>query len=321
MSSSVCTLFEGNYHFGVAALVNSLCVNGFEGVVYAGYRGELPPWARDARDSTITGWSHAATLQVTEQVKVVFLRLDTDHHLTNYKPDFMLDLFAGPASDDEALFYLDPDIVVNERWTYFTEWVTCGVALCEDVNSPVSENHPRRVGWRRFYAKSDATLRFKSDHYANGGFVGVMQRHREFLTTWKRFNLLMGQIIGGLSVTRITGGQAFTEKGFANCFDIADQDGLNATVEGSDIPCSILGQDAMAFKAGAASLPHALGPGKPWDRQYIASAIRGKPPRTVDKLYWQSVSGQIAAHSWLTIKHKRLALTIASLIGRFYYRR
>lgn len=321
MKSSVCTLFEGNYHFGVAALVNSLCANGFEGVIYAGFRGELPPWARDARESTITGWSHAASLPVTQQVSVVFLRLDTDYHLTNYKPDFMLDLFAGPASDDEALFYLDPDIVVNERWTYFTEWVTCGVALCEDVNSPVSENHPRRVGWRRFYAKSDAALAFKLDRYANGGFVGVMQRDQAFLSTWKRFNGLMGEAIGGLAVTRITGGRAFTEKGFANCFDIADQDGLNATIEGSDIPCSILGQEAMSFKNGASVLPHALGPGKPWARPYLASAIKGTPPRTVDKLYWQSVSGPIAAHSSLTIKLKRLALTMASLIGRFYSRR
>lgn len=321
MRSSVCTLFEGKYHFGVAALVNSLCANGFEGVVYAGYRGELPPWVVDASFTKIEFWNHAAAMSVTQQVSVVFLRLDTDYHLTNYKPDFMLDLFAGPASDDEALFYLDPDIVVNERWTYFTEWVTCGVALCEDVNSPVSENHPRRVGWRRFLDQNQMRHSFTTVQYANGGCVGVHRSKSEFLSAWKTIQERIATIVGGSSVAKIGMGAAFTNKGFADCFDSTDQDALNVTIEHCDIPCSILGQEAMAFKAGAELLPHALGPGKPWARSYIAFAIKGKPPRAVDKLYWQSVSGPIAAHSWLTIKLKRLALTMASLIGRFYCRR
>ena len=56
----------------------------------------------------------------------------------------MLRLLSGPASDAEAIYYLDPDIVVTAPWSTFDNWTGCGVALCEDVNSPLLKYHLRR---------------------------------------------------------------------------------------------------------------------------------------------------------------------------------
>src|ERR1700732_1648164 len=43
-ASVVCTLAEGSYFNGVAALTNSLVHAGFEGSVVVGYRGSKPTW-------------------------------------------------------------------------------------------------------------------------------------------------------------------------------------------------------------------------------------------------------------------------------------
>ena len=48
MNITLCTLFEGNYHFGVAALSNSLIAAGYAGDLWVGYRGALPGWIVDS---------------------------------------------------------------------------------------------------------------------------------------------------------------------------------------------------------------------------------------------------------------------------------
>ena len=315
MNSAVCTLFEGSYHFGLAALVNSLHRAGFRGEVLAGHRGAMPPWAGAAEPAPLDGWPDARSLKVAEGLTLVFLSLDTDYHLTNYKADFMLALLDGPARDADALFYLDPDICVVQPWRYFIEWVSCGVALCEDVNSPLPENHPRRVGWRRYYAQHGVFLRFRAAQHVNGGFVGVHRNDRAFLLSWKQTMDLMAAEIGSLSLA-LTSIAAYRSTGFADCFDRTDQDALNAAVEATAQSVSVIGQEAMAFKAGSALLPHAIGGPKPWQANYLRAALAGVPPSPAHKAYWAHVDGPISPYTTKALSRKRLALKLASAIGR-----
>ena len=48
-TSVVCTLAEGEYFHGVAALINSLVQAEFEGNVVVGYRGSKPHWLASLR--------------------------------------------------------------------------------------------------------------------------------------------------------------------------------------------------------------------------------------------------------------------------------
>jgi hypothetical protein len=88
MNSAVCTLFEGDYHYGVGALANSLYACGFRGKIYAGYRGPLPPWV--AAPKELNGFTE---FHEVEGLTLCFIPLTTNIHFANYKPDFMLEVW------------------------------------------------------------------------------------------------------------------------------------------------------------------------------------------------------------------------------------
>lgn len=321
MTSVICTLFEGNYHFGLAALVNSLFHQGYKGEIFAGYRGALPTWAHQAKINEALNWQGATSLDLDSQIRLHLLPLATDYHFTNYKPDFILELWNGPAKKAQNIFYLDPDIVVSVKWDMFEQWVTCGVALCEDVNSPLPKNFPRRVAWRNFFATHDLKLSFRESFYVNGGFVGVNSAQRGFVDIWKRMQELMADQIGGLNRSSIMGAQiADHAKGVFAPFGRTDQDALNAAVEAFDGPVSIVGKEAMGFISGEAMLPHALGQPKPWNASSFSRIIAGIPPRQIDKQYWTYANGPITTTSKARIYRKKLVLRLSALFGRLYRR-
>jgi hypothetical protein len=322
MTTSVCTLFEKDYHHGVAALVNSLLRAGFRGRVYAGYRGSLPHWAEKATPSPIGPWHDAALLPVLGECEIAFLPMRTSAHFTNIKPDFMLQIFAEPSLRVDKLFYLDPDICVVERWQFLADWISCGVALCEDVNSPVEQHHPRREGWRRHFGAHGISFEFPTAAYVNGGCVGISRAELAFLENWQRLSRYMADIIGGLGASLLEGGDRVEHLGFAECFDRSDQDVLNAAMGMTGgIKYSILPQAAMAFVPGQAVLPHAVGSAKPWRRRYLREALVGRPPGPPDKAFWDSVGGPLFSVSTARIRRQRASLRLASGIGRWYQRR
>ncbi|MDO9373203.1 MAG: hypothetical protein Q7T76_02235 [Ferruginibacter sp.] len=320
MNLIVCTLFEGHYHLGLIALTNSLHSQGFRGAIYAGYRGSLPDWA-DKATPCENVWAGGRCYEVADGVQIYFLPLTTTYDLTNYKPDFMLNLLEIESINAQGAFYFDPDIVVSAPWSFFTEWIGCGIALCEDVNSPLPSNHPRRVAWRNYFGDNGLNLKFKDCIYVNGGFIGVQKADFEFLHIWKEVQEKMALKIGGLdrSIFSKIPMSEETSGPFAP-FGKTDQDALNATVEAWDGNVSFVGQEGMAFKPGVPQMTHALGTPKPWHINHITYALAGRPPRRVDRDYWQAMSGPIKYYSNSRISIKKTSLLVAAFIGRFYKR-
>jgi len=318
MRAAICTLFEGDYHFGLAALVNSLYTQGYRGTIYAGYKGNVPIWVSKYKNLLCEG---GLLIEVAGGLQLHFLKIQSDSHLTNYKPDFMLELLQGPAKNADSIYYIDPDILVTTHWTFFEEWVTAGICLCEDVNSPLSEHHPRRHAWRKFYKTHNVQLKFKDSVYVNGGLVGLEVKDIDFLNSWKRVQEIMATKIGGLS-NSVFSGKPLPEgqQEEFNPYSRTDQDALNITLETWDGNVSAMGMNAMGFKPGIAITPHSLGSFKPWHGGFLKRALKGYIPRLVDRAFWLSVNGPIITQTWLAIKYNLCMLKLAGIMGRFYRR-
>src|SRR5690554_5633802 len=194
--AAICTLFEGNYHLGVGALVNSLVVNSFRGQIFVGYRGELPTWVIKDDRPVDWKWDGMTAMKISDEIDLFFLPLTTDYHFTNYKPNFMLELWSGPAIHAEEMFYVDPDIVFRIAWSSMKLWIAAGVALCADVNSPMTENHPKQIKWRSYFADYGLNLKCKTETYVNGGFVGLKKDEIGFLEVWMKIQESMAHRIG-----------------------------------------------------------------------------------------------------------------------------
>ncbi len=309
MKSAICTLFEGDYHHGVSALVNSLHARGFRGVVYAGYRGDLPAWAADAQSS-----GGESELKVADDLKIAFIRLETKVHLTNYKPDFMLRVWETNCPEADALFYFDPDITIKCRWTFFEEWAETGIALCEDYNSPMPSSHPIRNAWRKYYGTFGRKLPNPLEIYVNGGFVGVTEKRKEFLTQWREVQREMAPAAGNL----VSWG--LQDRTFAFCF--TDQDALNITLMDTSLEFSLTGKDGMDIQRMGYLMSHALGTGKPWRRRYLWERFsKGFSVGSPDRAYWANSKHPITSHSLVRRISASLDLKGTIAIDRIFSRR
>lgn len=315
MSYAACTLFEGNYHFGLAALSNSLYKNGFRGSIYAGYRGKLPEWSHPAKETTSFQWKGSKTLEVGDGMQIHFLPLDTDYHFTNYKPRFMLRLFDGPAKDAGGLIYFDPDIVIKCKWNFFERWLSFGVAVVHEVMSnDMPASHPIRRGWEHLITKSNRKITSDIHSYLNGGFCGLTKTNIEFLNVWAEFIELACSDFGHQR-------NEFVGQAKSNLFYCADQDALNIAAMCSGYPISEIGPEGMDFVSGGWTMSHATCSPKPWNKNFIRAALLGRPPTQADQNYWFNVTYPLAPYKKRgNVVWKFYLLKIASFLGRFYRR-
>ncbi|NJC26659.1 hypothetical protein [Neolewinella antarctica] len=304
----ICTLFEKTYHLGLAVFVNSLAKCGFEGDVYAGYRGELPDWS----NARVTQTDKHSVYTVNPTIQLHFIRLTTEEHLTNIKPDFMLDLWENYCPEAAYLSYFDPDIVLKTAWVNILSWMDLGVAMCEDMNSPIPRNHPLRLKWKKYYSGFGISLDAKDDIYVNGGFVGVKKDQIEFLKTWCLIQEKMKLDTGNSSTIGIADRW--------NMFHFTDQDAVNIT---KDIhpDTTVMEKGAMDFGRVGYVMSHAAGKGKPWNKQYLRQCLtQGSVPTTTDKIFWKTTQHPIQVYPPGLARRKRITIKLASLIGRFMRR-
>lgn len=313
-SSAICTLFEGHYHCGVAALVNSLYTHGFRGSVYAGYRGELPAWCEPAASNEALPWPGARTLAVAAGLHLHLLPLAVTGHLTNHKPDFMLQLWAGPAREAPGMVYFDPDIVVKCNWAFYERWLTHGVALVHEIiANDMPPTHPVRHEWEQVIRHLNEQVVRELHSFINGGFCGVARRDMAFLEVWAAVMRAARDHYREDMTSFIPGDRT-------HLFHGVDQDALNIAAMCSAVPISEVGPDGMDFTGGGWLMSHAVGAPKPWKKRFVRAALQGNPPTLAERAFWKYAYSPIACFSPSQNRFTEYTLLLAAFIGRFYRR-
>ena len=309
MTITLCTLFEGNYHYGVAALSNSLIASGYTGELWVGYRGKLPGWIVDA-----PAFDRASgRLPVAPGFDLRMVELDTPLHFAYYKPTFMREMLERHSPESTVCAYIDPDIVVKCEWPALAGWFSeDGISLAEDINWCFPARHPKRLQWIDFFAPHGAVPRRGLDRYYNSGFVAVSRRQFEFLDLWRRLCDVVVAYNAHAKELKVGGSAAL--------FHSTDQDAMNFALTVSEAPLNTAGPESMDFAPGGFYLSHAIGKAKPWHGGHIRRALRGVPPSPASKQYFKFANAPIQVYSGIDLLLRQLELKVASAIGRFYKR-
>jgi len=306
-SDIVCTIAEKDYLYGAAALYNSL--------VSCGFAGEFAIFSRSFDEMPRRLVSQMRQLS---RPRVHFRTVDTLRHLALEKARCMLSCFRE-WDCAETVTYFDPDIVVHGApWEWINTWCQDGVALAADVNWQMPMRHPLRRAWARLLQSADYGVCNQLDTYFNAGFVSVARKDAGFCVLWDRFIDRFGATDKPLELRGEI--KDWPRKGRWETVELPDQDTLNMAAMVWDGGLTTLGPDMMGFTSGSAYLPHALGFSKPWKRNYLAESMDGRPPRLVDKIFWDYAGSPINLLSPQRIALKKLQVSVTAAIGRFYRR-
>ncbi|MBX9687617.1 MAG: hypothetical protein K2X27_13000 [Candidatus Obscuribacterales bacterium] len=304
--SIVVTLFEKHYQAGVAALVNSLYLAGFRGEVWAGFRGDLPDWAKSAVQESVSTF----VFKAAEGLNLRFIKLETEQPLYYYKARFFYDVLRQN-QEFERLFYFDPDIVVTERWQMFEDWIKPGLALSLDYLYALESTNPKRNVWIDFCKSRNIEILHNFDVYLNSGFIGIDVRYAEFLKQWERLNL---EIVAHIGSTGLKHGN------LNDAFHMPDQDALNIALMTTDVPYSFA--DAMGFRAPHQSnyMYHAMGRRKPWQSNKILATLRNEVPISIsaERAFFRFCREPISIYSPLAYELMQLDRKISVLLDRLF---
>lgn len=315
MKSGICTLYEGNYHYGVAALINSLHRFGYTGDVFVGYRGPIAPWIAQFKETEPVKWKNARSFSASENLRLHFLPIEIGYHFANHKPDFLIDLWSSVIPDADYMYYFDPDITNKCDWDFYELWAEAGVAIVHEItHNDMPANHPKRHQWLDMLRVMGKEYRNKLNSYINSGFIGVKKANLHFLHTWKDATNTAAQHFG-YDKTKF----AQSPKSSA-MFRMGDQDLLNIAAMCTEAPLSECGPEAMDFISAGWVMSHTTGSPKSWNKNFFSSLLDGYPPTNGEKEYWNNVNGLIKTVSPGKLKRKKLVIKIASLLGRFYRR-
>lgn len=310
MKITLCTLFEGHYHYGVAALVNSLAASGYEGTIWVGHRGRLPPWIVDHPDFD----ADSGRLRVTPRLTLSAISLDPPVSLNYYKPTLMREIFSTHEPTCDAVVYLDPDLVVKCAWREIESWFEDdGVVLVEDINGSLPSDHPKRLLWQLFFATHGEAQHRGLERYYNAGFVGARRSHLHCIQAWERIcEFIVAEI--GIDLRQRKSGKP------SDLFHSTDEDALNFALTLSDVRLNACGPEAMDFAPGGHHLSHAVGVSKPWQGRHLRLALRGQPPTVASSWYYRFAAGPLSPFSTLRLARRRLSMSLAIALGRLYRR-
>jgi hypothetical protein len=307
----VVTLAERDFFYGACTLFNSLVKHGFDGTFLVGCR----------KMSDVPGFLKSSISQFSDEHAncdgpcLKFIHVDTTWHFANYKPLFMRQVLdAYPTCS--TIYYLDPDIVVAAPWRWFEESAKGGPVVAADVNWCMPSTHPTRRQWISLIHEAGDKCNNNFSLYFNSGMLGLHRKDQRFLELWHNYTVMFGSIKNPLDGKGDIG--VWRQGGRWDVIHSPNQDTLNMAAMAWPTSLVTFGPDLMGFLNGWIALPHAIGSAKPWRRKYLREALAGKPPRLVDKIFWDHASSPIRVYTTFKIRRMKLTILLASFLGRFY---
>lgn len=294
-------LFDGEYNLGAAALINSLVKFDFKGLIYLGYRGELPDWVSQLKFIEENCYS------VSNDITIHFKEVDTSMHLGYYKPYFLKETFEKYKYTNKV-YYFDADIVITTSWRFYSNWLQEGASLCLDNSFHfIHHSHPWRREWKELAPPNELGFN-NTNYYFNSGFLGIERESIKLIDRWIRFTEKHQEI--GRDINSFDKADYISVK--------SDQDLLNAAITISpDVEVSIIGTEGMGFTFPASIMAHAIGGFKPWNNSFLIQLVKsGHKPNLADKSFFANCEHPLNIFSPFDFKIKKIDLFIASFFGR-----